>query len=469
MKRFLILFLAIIFLLPTSLWAESIKCSKYQIHVEGATKPIPGHDYKEILEMHKVDQSSGYDGKWKVDRMVQIAAFPRMLEPAPPSYTVRADLPNGDWMMCTAHFVNNMMITDCSGGEYYLDVYKNRIGIKKTNGWLGEINGRKVKFRFDTNNPASPWLTGEVREPNGTQLNLSVVSSNDKYVYNDSKPGVLEMEFKATVTPSQYEQEVEWSVPEIEGATRTFDPPSGKGSYLKVRYEGLPKDNNQFGIKTVHAIVNVGGCQAEDSATVKLFFPRDATNNPSGDLPNWFYYWKQTPAGRPKGQNVRLLYGGRTVDMCAEPNIPAQYIPGHGHATIHVCDLTKLGLDFETIFPELSLKPPYYKGLLSTKHIDTFAVAVRHEFEHWMVNFNYRGNQPDLRILGDDLDGDGLPDRVESQFGFDFRKTQTHLPNHPVAKDVGGDEEWLCYMSMLEIKIGSLDKYDWAMPGKQWP
>ena len=167
MKRFLILFLAIIFLLPTSLWAESIKCSKYQIHVEGATKPIPGHDYKEILEMHKVDQSSGYDGKWKVDRMVQIAAFPRMLEPAPPSYTVRADLPNGDWMMCTAHFVNNMMITDCSGGEYYLDVYKNRIGIKKTNGWLGEINGRKVKFRFDTNNPASPWLTGKFASRTG--------------------------------------------------------------------------------------------------------------------------------------------------------------------------------------------------------------------------------------------------------------------------------------------------------------
>ena len=309
----------------------------------------------------------------------------------------------------------------------------------------------------------------EVREPNGTQLNLSVVSSNDKYVYNDSKPGVLEMEFKATVTPSQYEQEVEWSVPEIEGATRTFDPPSGKGSYLKVRYEGLPKDNNQFGIKTVHAIVNVGGCQAEDSATVKLFFPRDATNNPSGDLPNWFYYWKQTPAGRPKAKTCDFYTAAEPWTCARNPIFRRNTFRGMAMPTIHVCDLTKLGLDFETIFPELSLKPPYYKGLLSTKHIDTFAVAVRHEFEHWMVNFNYRGNQPDLRILGDDLDGDGLPDRVESQFGFDFRKTQTHLPNHPVAKDVGGDEEWLCYMSMLEIKIGSLDKYDWAMPGKQWP
>jgi hypothetical protein len=472
MKRVLCSLFILAFLLPASVWAGSIKCSRYQIHLEGASNKIPGHEYKEVVEMHKVGSSSGYDGQWKVDRIVQIVLYPSG-GPSLPAVATKVPFPNGQWMMCTAHFINNMMVTDCSGGEMYLDVSNNRIGSKKTNIWQGKIQGRKVTYKFDPNNTLEPALTGEVREPNRAQLSLSIASSiacpEDKYVYSDSDPGILEMEFTATVTPSQYEQEVEWSVPEIEGATRTYDPPSGKGPRLKVRYEGLPKDNAQFGLKTVHAVVNVGGCQVEDSTTVKLFYPRDATNNPGGEFPNWFYYWKQTPAGRPKGQNVRLLYGGRTVDLCAQGNFLGQYIPGHGHATIHVCDLTKLGPDFETKYPELSLKPPYYKGLLSTKHIDTFAVAVRHEFEHWQINFNYRNNRPDLLILPSDTDGDGLPDRVEPQFGFDFKKEQTHLANHPEVKKVGGDEEWLCYMSMLDIKIGSLDKYDWARPGKQWP
>ena len=321
MKRVLCLFITLAFLLPASVWAGSIKCSRYQIHLEGTSIKIPGHEYKEVVEMHKVGSSSGYDGQWKVDRIVQITKYPSSGLPTI-DVPMRVDFPYGNWMLCRAIAVNNVTVMDCSGGEMYLDVSNNRIGSKKTNIWQGKIQGRKVTYKFDPNNTLEPALTGEVREPNRAQLSLSIASSiassEDKYVYSDSDPGILEMEFTATVTPSQYEQEIEWSVPEIEGATRTYDPPSGKGPRLKVRYEGLPKDNTQFGPKKVHAIVNVGGCQVEDSITVKLFYPRDATNNPGGEFPNWFYYWKQTPAGRPNGQNVRLLYGGRTVDLCAQ-------------------------------------------------------------------------------------------------------------------------------------------------------
>jgi hypothetical protein len=58
---------------------------------------------------------------------------------------------------------------------------------------------------------------------------------------------------------------------------------------------------------------------------------------------------------------------------------------------------------------------------------------------------------------------------MEHKWGFDKTKRQTFLANHNVVKNVEEDEEWLAYMSMREIVPGSLDKHDWARPGKQWP
>ncbi len=468
MKRVLFLLVAMIFFLPTMSWAGSIKCSRYQIHLEGSSNKIPGYDYKEVVDMHKVDSSSGYDGRWKIDRIIQITKYPSGGFPTMDIPT-RVDFPNGSWMMCNAIFVNNITVMDCSGGEMYLDVSNNRIGSKQTNIWQGKIQGRKVTYRFDPNNTLEPVLTGEVKEPVGSHMNFSIsASAGNKYAFDDSTIGVLEMEFNAQVTPSQYEQDVEWEVPEIEGSTLTLDPLSGKGPHLIVRYEGLPKSNSQFGPKTIKALVDVGGCQADDSKEVKVFFDRDAKNNPGGEYPNWFYYWKQTPAGRPRNQHIVLEYGGTSFDLCSQKNVPALYKPGAGHATIHVCNLGKLGPQFPITYPILTLQPPYFKGFVTSTHIDSFAVAVRHEFEHWQIDHNYRFGKSDAEIEAADTDQDGLPDSVEPQYGFDPTKKQTFLSTHSSIKNIGEDEEWLAYMSMSEIEPGSLDQHDWARPGKQW-
>ena len=437
--------------------------------MEGQSHKVPGYVCKDILEMHKVDQSEGYDGQWKVDHLVQVIDCPSGSANIylPPE---RLDMPGGMWMICEYHVVHNIIVCDCKDGNFYLDVYKNKIGMKSANIWMGKIKGRHAEYNLHPENPLSFTLAGDIRKPEHRQLDIDIVAPPyDRFVFDDEYPGVLEMKFRAKVSPSEYEGDVIWEVPKIEGSNMTMDPPSGKGPTLKVRYEGLPSENSQFGLKTVKALVNVGGCMADDSKEVKIFYDRDAKNNPGGDYPNWFYYWKQTPAARPRGQHINVQYGGNTFDMCSQANIPALFKTGSGVATIYVCDLAKLGVKFPTVFPSLSLDPPYYHGLITTTEIDTFAVAVRHEYEHYAIEHNYRGGKSPEAFEPWDKDGDGLPDTMEHKWGFDPTKKQTYLANHPVVKNVEEDEEWLCYMSMLEITPGSLDKYDWACPGKQWP
>ena len=469
MKRILCLSVFLLLLWPASLWASSIQCSQYHVALEGRSFKVPGYEFKDRLEMHKVDQTDGYDGLWKVDRIVQIIDSPsggadmHLL-------AQRVDMPGGMWMICDYHIVGNIMVSDCRDGNYYLDVYKNKIGNKAANKWLGTIKGKHVEYNIHPENPLSFILSGDIKKPEHRTLEVQILPPPKyNYAFNDQKPGVLEMEFHAKVTPSDYEGDITWDVPQIEGSEMTMDPPSGKGPTLKIRYEGLPKDNSQFGPKTVKVFVDVGGCIADDYQEVKVFYDRDAKNNPGGEFPNWFYYWKQTPAGRPRNQQIIIKYGGTTFDLCSDGKIPALYKPGSGHATIYVCDLAKLGADFPTTFPRLSLQPPYYKGTRTTTQIDTFAVAVRHEYEHYQIEFNYRGGKSPEDYTGLDTDGDGLPDNVEHQWGFSPYSKQTFLRAHPIVADVEEDEEWLCYMSMLEIPPGSLDRYDWAHPGKQWP
>ena len=101
--------------------------------------------------------------------------------------------------------------------------------------------------------------------------------------------------------------------------------------------------------------------------------------------------------------------------------------------------------------------------------IDTYATAIIHEFTHWQAYHNWKHGKTNDQLHAEDSDKDGVPTTAEPGFGFDPDKFQTHMANHPELKNIGGDEEWLAYMSMSEIKFGTLDKYDWGRPGKNWP
>jgi hypothetical protein len=470
MKKAFFLLLVFFVMYPAAVMAGTTQCAKYHLRMEGTSSPLAGYTYTEIVEMHKVGQSSGYNGKWQIDRFTQINTYPHLIRP--PVYTFNiVQFGDGQWMYSEAHSSGNVLTVVSFGGELYLDVLNNRIGSRKYGNWSGSITGKTAKFKFDPNNGNEPVITGEIRTPEKKKLTLSIVSpANDKFAFNWDNPGVMEMEFQAKVTPTEYEQDIQWTFPEIQGSTRTMDPPSGRGPHVRVTYKGLPEDNNEFGPKTVQAVVNVGGCQTEETRKVKVFYIRDAKNNPGGQDPNWLYYWKQTPAAKPRGQFVNIEYGGNTFGSCADPNVPAQYTPNYAHCTIHICDLRgKLGVDFATKFPLLSLNSPYHLGWSTSKHIDTFAVAVIHEFTHWQAWHNWRHGKTLAEMNAADTDQDGVPNSVEPSYDFDPDVFQTHFGNDPVLKNIGGDEEWLAYMSMSEITFGTLDKYDWGRPGKNWP
>ena len=470
MKRILSLLVIIFLALPTAVLAGTTQCAKYHVRMEGTCTPIAGYTYTEIVDMRKVGQSSGYNGKWQIDKFTQISTCPHPISP-PIESVNRVDFGDGQWMICSAHTVGNMVTNICSGGQLYLDVLNNRVGSKKTGNWPGSITGKQMQIKFDPSNPNEPIITGEIRQPEKKKLTLSIVApQDDKFAFNSNSPGVLEMEFTASVTPPEYENDIQWTVPEIQGSTLTVEPSSATGSHIKVTYKGLPQNNNEFGPKSVQAVVNVGGCTTQETKRIKVFYTRDAKNNPEGQVPNWLYYWKQTPAAKPRGQTVNIEYGGNTFGQCSHPKCPAQYTQGYAHCTIHVCDLkSKLGSDFHNRFPLLSISPPYHNGWATSKYIDTFATLVIHEFTHWQAYHNWRYGRTLPQINAADTDQDGVPDAAESQYLFDPEKFQTHFANHPELKDIGGDEEWLAYSSMSEIKFGTLDKYDWGKPGKNWP
>jgi hypothetical protein len=469
MKRMLSLLIVMLFAFPAGVMAGKTQCAKYHVRLEGISN-LGSNSLQEIIEMHKVGQASGYNGKWQIDRITHINTHSHVIEPPIFEFPQKVNFGDGQYMNCRAFSNGNVITNICEGGNAYLDVVNNRVGKKNLGLWAGKITGKQMQYKIDPNNWNEPMLTGEIRKPGNTKLTLDIVFPvNQQFSFGDGSPGVLELDFEAKVTPAQYEQDVQWIVPEIKGSTLTVDPPNAKGSHIKVTYTGLPTDNNEFGAKTVEARVSLGGCQTQDLKFIKVFYLRDAMNNPEGKYPNWFYYYKQTPAAKPRGQLVNIEYGSNTFGLCTDPNVPAQYTPGYAHCTIHVCDLTKLGPEFRLRYPKLILSQPYFNGWAESTYIDTFAVAIIHEYTHWLVYHNYRHGKPPAQIAAEDTDKDGLPDKVEPGYNLDPGKYLTHLLGHPTLGTIEGDEEWLAYSSMSEIKIGTLDKYDWGRPGKNWP
>lgn len=313
---------------------------------------------------------------------------------------------------------------------------------------------------------------------NGKSVELRIVSPEDKkkYVFDDGRNMII-MALEAKTIPEHYADSVEWIIPEMQGSYRTINPSSAsytrKGRNIEVIYEGLPEDHNEFGTKTVKATLSVEGCKIVESKEVQFFYPRDAKNNPEGTYPNWFYYWKQTPAGRPFGQNVRIEYhcAGIPADKCKclQQGVIGQYNSYYsGHKTVNVCDLKTNTWEPNTFWVKMPAVKRSNPSTLSERNflaytfIDTFAVAVMHEFTHFN---NYLTFWPDGWKENEDTDGDDIPDRLELGMGFLPSKKQTYWSDH----DLSDDEEFLTLEATYDYRIGTYDKYDWAKPGKNWP
>ena len=302
-----------------------------------------------------------------------------------------------------------------------------------------------------------------------------------RYVFSDEyalqkHSNRLVLDLEAQVEPARLADSIEWIVPEIPGSTRSTVPASAsltpRGARLQVVYQGLPEDYKAFGRKTVTARVQAGACSVEDRREVKLFYPRDAKNNPEGKYRNWFYYWRQTPAALPMGQNVRLEFGGTEFDLCTGQHVMAIFKPDHLFKTIHICDFTeKLNHQFALTVPRVSRRDrstlETYQ-LFTFTYIDTFAVAVLHEFAHFNHYHTWRSGKSAEQRAREDIDRAGIPDRLEREMGFIVPKFQTFWGDHDDFKNINGDEEFLAYETAYDYPVGKFDEYDWGKPGKNW-
>ena len=263
----------------------------------------------------------------------------------------------------------------------------------------------------------------------------------------------------------------------MEGSSRVIQPHTGslnpKGSHAEVMYKNLPTNVKSFGIQKVKARIKIDGCTIEDTKEIMIFYPRDAKNNPEGKYPNWFYYWKQTPAAMPFGQNVNIEFGGTEFDLCTGEHVMAIFKPDYLFKTIHVCNLTeKTNRDFRITIPLVNRTVPSTlteKKLVTYTYIDTFAVIIMHEFAHFNHYHTWWSGKTLQQREQEDKDSDGIPDRLESEMGFDSNKFQTYWGDDEDFRNINGDEEFLAYESTYDYPIGKYDNYDWGKPGKNWP
>ncbi|OPX93354.1 MAG: hypothetical protein A4E58_03038 [Syntrophorhabdus sp. PtaB.Bin006] len=473
MKR-TFLFFFLILMTPFVALGATAQCPRYSVLIEGTTVNF-GVTYTERLSAHKVGKGSGYNGRWQIDTFEQISVYPSAIPFAVPPTTDRHDLGNGVWMVSTCAVAGNVIRCATTTHNMAFEVINNKVRMEKTLPWHGKIEGSTMSWKFHLENPVEPTMTGIIAEGPREPIELSIVepASGARYRFNYDNPGILRMSLVAKVVPAQYESDVAWSVPELEGSTMNPKPEALRGSQLDISYTKLPESYTAFGPKKVKATLKVGSCIAEDTRDIKVFYSRDGKNNPEGKFYNWFYYWKQTPPARPQGQLVNIEFGGTQFDQCKDFHVPALFKPAYMYKTIHICDLTaKLDNKFSVTVPKVNRTMPATlttKQYVTTTHIDTFATIMLHEFVHFNAYHTWREGKSQAQMEADDQDWDGVPDHLEPSMDFKPDTLQTYWGQDPDWKRMGGDEEFLAYETASTYSIGKYDVYDWGFPGKNWP
>jgi hypothetical protein len=260
---------------------------------------------------------------------------------------------------------------------------------------------------------------------------------------------------------------VEWTIPEVEGSELTVQPrdPRARSWIVEVTYEGMPEDNDEFGHREVTAefIPSTPCIEAEGPVEreTELRFDRDAEGNPDGKVPNWIYYWIQTPAGHGLGLHTDLVYDPE----CDDPQDARGYttfgyhvwLPSEAHP-IYICPNARLEWDNRVI------------GRI-TYGIDTFGAIVAHELEHrrqyheWWADFYdewYGRDEYEERKRAIDADGDGIPDALERALGLNPTRFDTHRLKM-------SDSEYLARLAEARWRIGAADHVDWSVASGPTP
>lgn len=459
------------------------KCGDGKVRVEGRIVNF-GVEYHEIAVIEKIGSSSSHEGDWRLESFKQIMTYPHPLGIAITTHHV-VQLAPGISLDVVARAQGNQVTAESTPSNVVLTIRNGVFYAKANMTPLGTVEGDTLRFKWDQGNVLAPTMEGELTG-DYEEVSVSLIHPNPidrRFVFNFDKPGVLALKLRAKVQPAHHAPKLQWHIDSMEGSDMVAVPASRQGPEVDVTFTGLPPSNNQFGKKEVKASLDIDGCKMFVKLDIEVFYPTTITNNPSGTLPNWYYYWIQTPAARPENVGVVLQYEGRATGLCQlKPSIPMHYRPMHygGNGRISVCDLSNIDGDFffyefPRLYRDLNAIEPIDVGVAdgyrTVRFIDLFAAGLLHEYQHKKFDEQWRTGKTLAEVKDEDRDDDGIPDSQERlQFmRFIVGMKQSWYHDHPVLKTIGFDEEWLAYEIMNGYQDGTYDKYDWSKPGKQWP
>lgn len=448
--------------------------------------------FTERVTLQRQRGGSDLAGVWEMSRYEQIYDYPTPGMGAFSMPTERVAFGDGTYMDCVADVQGARVHMDCPEGNVRVRLDGGAVRWATNDIAFGSYSGRTITLTFPTGSPMQPTVSGDVVEGGGAQhvsLSIAVTSGVDGQHVFDADADEVTVSARAEVEPASLAEAVTWTFPEFDEHVTRMPEGELRGREVSVTYNGLPARNDLFGRRTITARVNAGGgdCDATASAEATFFFARGATNNPSGERPNWLYYWAQTACGRPYGARPGFQYRTDYPD-CASNNTlgSVSYDPEWAlHNEIYVCDIPAiLGAEMRETLPRLRRATDvdgetvfHFDGNYTTTGIDTFGAFVMHEYNH-VQNFQrwWRGSASHYQSVWrqQDADYDTIPDRLEAEMGFDpgFQFTPYQLTSDPaltgLRRRLVYDEHWLVFERTADFTPGSCDAEDWAAPGRNW-
>jgi hypothetical protein len=275
-----------------------------------------------------------------------------------------------------------------------------------------------------------------------------------------------------------------------------FTEKDDMGKEVWIQFAGLPPDNEAFGgpdgspTKTV--TMSVLGTSQEESNPIQVFFTRDATNHPGGEVGsrNWYYYWLDAYNPSPGTATLYEPQGNSNAEV--KGMVEWNYEALSDKVTCYMHD----GSSF-WIWPTGSLEP--------LEGMDCFYNLILHEAEHvsqidraddvvglvpdtcWRYGWSW--NQPSHNHwsvgedgqpgrAGVDDDGDGQvdnqridgPGEMGAQGSDDVRLCDETYPAWPLAFGTpppGGNPIEIQADERMTIPKNYYWTLDWGNPGKQ--
>ena len=180
MLRLLGAILPLVILVPSLALAATARCPGYGVTLRGSTRMRGGVIYWIRIDMRRIKANGPgkYDGRWQVTRFDQGNVYRHFMRRTF-TYSKRVNFGDNEWMICRSRVGGNRHVTSCTGGRFFLDVYRNRIGDRKKGRWLGTITGDRVRFRWGAA-PYEPWQTGTISQVPGGRGDFSLTITTPK-------------------------------------------------------------------------------------------------------------------------------------------------------------------------------------------------------------------------------------------------------------------------------------------------